>query len=592
MQLEYILQAHGLTGRNLDNSTPLPELTNFIAVSKNDGSGIDLSWVNSVLPEYVKTVIFSSEVNISNTDYDYCIANATKIVDSNSIVTYADTSHSRGSTVYYRGFMIFSTFGETKNNNGVGLSCVVLDAVPPNTITNFAASTSDGTINLSWVNPTDSDFVKAKILMKAGSYPTSPTDGTAIYEGSGVSKPITGLANGTVYYFRCFTYDITGNVNQTTINQQITASTLSQNIYGVRVDTTNSNPETSVTYIGDSIGFIPMSGNNGSFLWGSWESIFNGFEIKPCLLKAGVVQYYLNPNNFAQKVDGVTASDITTGNDGDVMIEFGKPIWTKWTDEGSTYTIQISDKTFTGAVKTAFEMENGYNLFPYYPLFLTQQLFLVFFKYQNSQIALGRGRVDGAGYINSGGTDAKGMFWGSTADLQVKFLGIEDYWGNKYQWIDGIVTDASWNILIGKSGLNDTGSGYTTFSSGLAANTAGCINSVQGGNDKGFIIKTGAGSESTYLCDYGNLASSRVTYFGGDYPTGSITGFTHFLLNYSAGEVNATIGSRLFCASTDKIYIGAYLGYNSSSKLRSLSGNMATASLTIGAFRTLAKANN
>ena len=42
MQLEYILQAHGLTGRNLDNSTPLPELTNFIAVSKNDGSVIDL----------------------------------------------------------------------------------------------------------------------------------------------------------------------------------------------------------------------------------------------------------------------------------------------------------------------------------------------------------------------------------------------------------------------------------------------------------------------------------------------------------------------------------------------------------------------
>ena len=223
-----------------------------------------------------------------------------------------------------------------------------------------------------------------------------------------------------------------------------------------------------------------MSGGNGTFSWGSWQTIFNGLEIKPCLLKAGVVQYYLNPNNFAQKADGVTASDITTGNDGDVMIEFGKPIWTKWTDEGSTYTIQISDMAFTGAVKTAFEMENGYNLLPYYPLFLTQQLFLVFFKHQNSQIALGRGRVGGAGYINSGGTDAKGMFWGSTADLQMKFLGIEDYWGNKLQWIDGIVSDASWNILIGKSGLNDTGSGYTSFSSGLAANTSGYINSVQG----------------------------------------------------------------------------------------------------------------
>ena len=592
MQLEYILQAHGLTGRNLDNSTPLPEITNFTAVSKNDGSGIDLSWVNSILPEYVKTVIFSSEVNISNTDYDYCIANATKIVDSNSIVTYADTSHIRGSTVYYRGFMIFSTFGETKNNNGVGLSCVVLDAVPPNTITNFAASTADGTINLSWVNPTDSDFVKAKILMKTGSYPTSPTDGTVIYEGSGIFKSIIGLTNGSVYYFRCFTYDTSGNINSLAENQQITVTHSAQKIYGVRVDTTNSNPETSVTYIGDSIGFTPMSGNNGSFLWGSWESIFNGFEIKPCLLKAGVVQYYLNPNNFAQKVDGVTASDITTGNDGDVMIEFGKPIWTKWTDEGSTYTIQISDKTFTGAVKTAFEMENGYNLFPYYPLFLTQQLFLVFFKHQNSQIALGRGRVDGTGYINSGGTDAKGMFWGSTADLQMKFLGIEDYWGNKLQWIDGIVTDASRNLLIGKSGLNDTGSGYTSFSSGLVANLGGYINSVQGGNDKGFIIKTGAGSDSTYLCDYGYLASSRVPYFGGYCSDGSAAGFASLRLNSSVGGTFAYIGSRLFCASTNKMYVGVYLGFNSSSKLRSLSNTMATATQTIGTFRAQAKANN
>jgi len=184
------------------------------------------------------------------------------------------------------------------------------------------------------------------------------------------------------------------------------------------------------------------------------------------------------------------------------------------------------------------------------------------------------------------------MFWGSTADLQVKFLGIEDYWGNKLQWIDGIVTDASWNILIGKSGLNDTGSGYTSFSSGLTANASGYINSVQGGNEKGFIIKTGAGSDSTYLCDYGNLDSSQVASFGGASSAGSAAGFTTRRLANAVSVSNAGIGSRLFCASTNKMYIGAYLGYNSSSKLRSLSNTLATASLTIGSFRTLAKANN
>ena len=369
------------------------------------------------------------------------------------------------------------------------------------------------------------------------------------------------------------------------------ASTKLYKKYGVRIDKTNSNPSTRVVYIDDAIGFTPMSGGDGSFSWGSWQEVFDNLQIRPCLLKNGIVNYYINPDDFTKKMDG-TASDITSGVDGDVMIEFAKPIWYKWTDEGTTYTIEISDAEFDGAVKNAFEIEPGYNLFNYYPLLLTQILFAIFFKSTDSQKALGRGRVDNAGYVNSGGANAKGMFWGSTADLQVKFLGIEDYWGNKLQWIDGIVTDSSWNLLIGKSGLNDTGSGYTSFSSGLAANTAGYINSVQGGNEKGFIIKTGAGSDSTYLCDYGNLDSSQVASFGGASSAGSAAGFTTRRLANAVSVSNAGIGSRLFCASTNKMYIGAYLGYNSSSKLRSLSNTLATASLTIGSFRTLAKANN
>ena len=195
MQLEYILQAHGLAKGG--SSDPLPELTNFIATSKNDGSGTDLSWTNSSVAEYVKTEIFSSESNIQNSNYEYCVANATKIVDSNSLAAYTDIGHATGTTVYYKGFMTFTTFGVTEVNKGTALSCVVLDTTPPGTIMNFAATTADGTVNLTWTNPTDTDFNKTKILMKAGSYPTSPTDGTVVYEGSGTSDSTTALTNGT-----------------------------------------------------------------------------------------------------------------------------------------------------------------------------------------------------------------------------------------------------------------------------------------------------------------------------------------------------------------------------------------------------------
>lgn len=363
-------------------------------------------------------------------------------------------------------------------------------------------------------------------------------------------------------------------------------------IYGVRIDKNNSNPETRVTYIGDAVGFTPMRGNNGNFQWGSWKEVFESFEIRPCVLKNRQVQYYLNPNDFTKKADGTTA--ILTGADGDVMIEFGKTLWWKWTDEGTTYTIEISDKEFDGAVKHAFEIEEGYNLVPYYALLLTQILFVIFFKSTDSQAALGRGRVDGAeGYAATGGTNAKGMFYGSEADEQMKFLGIEDYWGNKYWWIDGLVTDSNYNLLIGKGNFNDNGSGYQSFTSGVSSDTSGYIDSVQGGNEKGFIIESNSGSETTYYADYGYLYSARVALFGGSRSSGSYAGFAALRLNNSGSYSGATIGARLFCASNGKIYIGAYLGTSKSGKLRSISGTAElTGNKTIGTFRTEARANN
>ena len=363
-----------------------------------------------------------------------------------------------------------------------------------------------------------------------------------------------------------------------------------QQIYGVRIDKENSNPETRVTYIGDSVGFQPMRGNNGNFDWGSWEKPFNELEIKPCVLDGGEVQYYLNPNDYTKKVDGTDAN--ITGADGDVMVELGKTIWYKWTDEGATYTIEFSDKAFPGAVKHAFEIEGGYNLANYYPLLLTQIMFTVFFKSTDSQSALGRGRVDGAGYTSTGGTNAKGMFYGSESDEQMKLLGIEDFWGNRYWFIDGIATDVNRNVLIGKSDFNDAGNGYDVHETGNTANVAGYIDTVQGGNDKGFVINSSSGSETTYYTDYGYLDSWRVAHFGGSRSAGSLAGAFCLRLSRSGSGSSASIGARLFCAKDGRIYIGVYLGTTVGGKLRSVSGNQPTGSKTIGAFRNDAKANN
>src|SRR3712207_7741733 len=54
-------------------------------------------------------------------------------------------------------------------------------------------------------------------------------------------------------------------------SQQITCIPKYSVVYGVKIDTKNSNPETAVTYIEMSEGFTPAKGNNGNFNYRSEE---------------------------------------------------------------------------------------------------------------------------------------------------------------------------------------------------------------------------------------------------------------------------------------------------------------------------------
>ena len=81
------------------------------------------------------------------------------------------------------------------------------DTTPPADVSGFTAMAGDEQISLSWTNPTDADFAGVKILRKTGSHPTTPTDGTVVYDGTGTSTTDTGLTNGTTYYYTAFSYD-------------------------------------------------------------------------------------------------------------------------------------------------------------------------------------------------------------------------------------------------------------------------------------------------------------------------------------------------------------------------------------------------
>ncbi|RLF43418.1 MAG: hypothetical protein DRN18_00065, partial [Thermoplasmata archaeon] len=76
--------------------------------------------------------------------------------------------------------------------------------VPPDPSNLVATTVNDTKISLTWSASTD---VNSVLVRKIGSYPSSPSDGTVIFNSSGTSYVDTGLSPSTHYYYRVWTYN-------------------------------------------------------------------------------------------------------------------------------------------------------------------------------------------------------------------------------------------------------------------------------------------------------------------------------------------------------------------------------------------------
>lgn len=451
--------------------------------------------------------------------------------------------------------------------------------VNSNTVTvNAITSGSTYTASVSFITLTVSIKTGSTVVVTKGSYSYSKvSNGTAVFY-----LPETGTWSVTA--------SLSGDTATGTIScSSYTAYSLTLNyfkIFGVSIDLSNSDPASAVTYTDDAVGMTA-----GSSAWDS-EPIFK--DIKPCLLLNGVVQKYLNKNNYAQDTSGATA-DITSGSAGDVMVEIPK-CGVKIATSGNTLTIKITDnpnatgdgfhyyahtrategdcdKLYVGAYlgyTTSSKLRSlsgksptvnqtigtfrtqaqangaGYDQISFFALTLLQCLFLIRYKNRNSQVALGRGYVDASAKANTGETNANGMYYGSTSGTtHVKFAGIEDFWGNLYYWIDGLYSDGSRNVLTAFDNYNDTGSGYTSRGKGATSNIGNYMSKPQGTTETGFIAKEVSGSSSTYFCDYASLSASRLAHFGGSWNDGGSAGAFRLVVNSSASSAYSYLGGRL-----------------------------------------------
>ena len=212
-------------------------------------------------------------------------------------------------------------------------------------VTSFGATPCNGKIKLSWKDPDDILINGTKvqwggtvIVMNTENYPTSIDDGEIIVESTTrdqyLKTPyvVPDLTNGTVYYFKAFSYTIDGTYNNLNDCNIVEATpTADPVIYGVGIPTDfilksdAFNTDSILFKYTDTNALYSPAEVAGSIIdYHEWTDIINKMIIGGiCLFKDGKVNYYLDPNDLTKKINGEDA-DITSGKDGDVMVEFNK----------------------------------------------------------------------------------------------------------------------------------------------------------------------------------------------------------------------------------------------------------------------------
>ena len=189
----------------------------------------------------------------------------------------------------------------------------------------------------------------------------------------------------------------------------------------------------------------------------------------------------------------------------------------------------------------------GYEQLAFYQWTFLQAMYVLKYGNLDSQTALGKGNTSGSNYNKTTGeTNGKGIDFGNTDDkTKVRFQWIEDFFGTKRQWCDGVKSNNN-KIWINTDNFNDTNTGYKSYE-GYYVYDQNRTKSVIGDSERGFIPKSDGGSSSTYYCDYGLIrpAYDRVALVGGDAGDGTHAGAFYFNADSGASNSNSYIGARL-----------------------------------------------
>lgn len=431
----------------------------------------------------------------------------------------------------------------------------------PSNVVNPKIKVGNKKLSISWGDPGDtivngqtiSTWRGTKLVQKVGSYPEKVNDGILLLDNQEKDKyketpfEVNNLVNGQTYYFALFPYGDKKSVNLSHSNR-LKGTPQPFKIMTVKIDMSNSNPETCVTYADDAVGMTPGSDE--------WDEFFGHY---PCLLKATEEQGKLKRDNFRQFENGAPA-DITTGDAGDVMIAFprkglridttGDIVTVSMTDDPDNSEFKYyahsrgderKDKFYVGAYLGCIKNEKlrslsdvgvgregsplsgrskaknnhpNYLAFSFYQLTFIQAMFILKYKTltaKNFSQNLKKYSQNLIGGMNGDGMDVLGLSTYNNMKIVLKMFGIEYLGSGLKEWVDGAYAKGdrganTFEFLTTKCvyGVGDFDTDKNMLRKGtfVFQRTSGTqyLKRIHATTETGFLPISAGGSETTYFC--------------------------------------------------------------------------------------------
>ena len=425
----------------------------------------------------------------------------------------------------------------------------------PTAITNRSCVRSGNSYALTWNDPANDIsrpacvWAGTLIVRKAGSFPTSPTDGDIVVDSTTrdayASTPLVDApATPGDYKYRAFPYSTGGAYSNSADNN------FDRWVIGYRKTPGESAPDYRITYLGTIAGFTPghMDFTTGKFDYGSFVNtqIFSQDFIRPCMLynadaennQNGTVAYFLDPDNHAKKYDSDEDSDVSnTSFPGNAMVQV-KTIYRKVV-EGDGYVdrfysnVKVDDdyecyntlqadgtyadywyapmfkaslidgkfrslagqslnKSKTATQERTYAQANGtgWDICPWADDQFFAEMTELLIGSTNAQAKVGEGVTSGgeSSLLTTGTTLDKGMMFGSSATtVAVKAFYRENPWGSQWERMVGLLlVDGVWKVKMTKSTADgSTATDYNFTGEGYITLDVDAPSGTSGGYIKG-----------------------------------------------------------------------------------------------------------